>query len=121
MVVEYVNINDMMNQMWFILFFSICLPRTFQTVLIPNELFLGSKTKSTTQFSAGISNAEGAKIYILGKSENKPNITKQKEIIETSTKKKGYSIEPGADLRLVFVISLVALCGLLCICCKMYR
>lgn len=58
----------------------------------------------------------------------KTNVSKQDELIASENiklenKSNSYipSIEPGADLRLISVISLIALSCLLCICFKMYR
>lgn len=130
---EYENIRNIMAQLCVILLLSLYASKTSQDIAPqkypPNEHSI--VTKSKVNSSSSESEVRPAPYLNLKIADVSSSLSKQKknELIVPSVdpkpdnKSNSYnpSIEPGADLRLVSVISLFALSCLLCICCKMYR
>lgn len=112
-----------MKILYITLLLSLCASNTLQN--IPHEKFRDGSSKKTSETSP---KSEPEKSPELKIQNEKTDISKQheqvtSETIQSNNKSNSYipSIEPGADLRLISVISFIALSCLLCICFKMYR
>lgn len=120
-----------MTILYLTLLVSLCVTNTLQD--IPHEKFHDSSDKKSNVNTSDKSSPEKSpvlKIESKTQSEIKNGSKQNEEMVQVVSEKgqpdnksNSYipSIEPGADLRLISVISFIALSCLLCICFKMYR
>lgn len=117
-----------MTRLFVALVVTLCASKTLQN--IPHQQFVDKPGKKSIVNTSSKSEPEKSPVLnIESKIQNGNTNVYKKDVIvatgyvEQDNKSNSYipSIEPGADLRLISVISFIALSCLLCICFKMYR
>lgn len=118
-----------MTKLYIALLLTLCASNTLQH--IPQQQFQdvsGKKINANTSPKSEPEESPMLKIESSKPQSEKTNVSKENKLdvsgnVKLDNRSNSYvpSIEPGADLRLISVISLIALSCLLCVCFKMYR
>lgn len=114
-----------MSLIFITLILSVCVSNTLQSIPVQEIGTKSDTNKENISHESQAKNEQGPILNVYPPTKNviaKPaNSSKHDQNDTDKSNSHITSIEPGADLRLVSVISLIVLSCLFCICCRIYR